>query len=178
MLAKANARAVQRDQRLAATIVQVQVGQTTHLFKEMRAYLARMVDDADRQCGKNHPSGLLKLNEQRRSGVIDLGPQIDKGPAAGHFNFDSGARLSFGITVTHDGTSRRLLSHRFHLVLPPGKPWKICRFETSDRDHPEPLGHARCHVHAGIEDLRLPSPALSPFEILDYIFFVIEPKFR
>jgi hypothetical protein len=45
----------------------------------------------------------------------------------------------------------------------------------------KPIGMGRgvpweCHYHPGADDVRLPCLALTPLEVLDRIFLVIEPQ--
>jgi len=48
------------------------------------------------------------------------------------------------------------------------------RFDLNDAPHPDPLGEPRCHLHPGVDEIRLPFSLHHPIEILDRIFFVLE----
>ena len=52
----------------------------------------------------------------------------------------------------------------------------VSRFDLNDKAHDSPLHEPRCHYHPGADDVRLPCPALTPLEVLDRIFLVIEPQ--
>jgi hypothetical protein len=71
-------------------------GSPRTLFSEIRAYLDRRSDEIHK---KNEPHRLLRLFNANGSADITLGPMIDKGATLEHFHFDSGARLSFGLTL-------------------------------------------------------------------------------
>jgi hypothetical protein len=49
------------------------------------------------------------------------------------------------------------------------------RFDLNPEPHEDPLFEPRCHLHPGLEGVRLPTPALTLSEVLDRIFFVLEP---
>src|ERR1017187_3895315 len=50
------------------------------------------------------------------------------------------------------------------------------RFDLNDKAHDSPLHEPRCHYHPGVDEVRLPCPVLTPLEVLDRIFLVIEPQ--
>jgi hypothetical protein len=124
-----------------------------------------------------HQASKLKRTEPQRSGFvsIDLGPTIDKEPTPDHFFFDSGARLSVGVTLRENGSGSSLVAFRFHYVLPDNSSLRFLRFDLNEQAHQDPLMEPRCHLHPGLDEVRLPLPVLDPFEVLDRIFFVIEP---
>lgn len=121
----------------------------------------------------------LKMTPSSASVIsINLGPSIDKGPTPGHFRLDSGARLSFGVTLQQSGSTSSLVAVRFHLHLPAGRSPEYLRFDLNPQARADPLSEPRCHLHAGLDKVRLPLPVLSPFEVLDRVFFVVEPALQ
>lgn len=105
-----------------------------------------------------------------------MGPSIDKGPTDLHFNLESGARLSFGITLREGNGRCSLVAYRFQLNLPETQSPPFYRFDLNEKGHESPLTEPRCHYHLGVEDVRLPCPALTPLDVLDRVFMVIEPQ--
>jgi hypothetical protein len=147
-------------------------GHPTDVFCQIRAYLIRRSDEMD---AENNAVQLLKLDPERNGmALIVLGPTIDKGPTAGHFHFDSGARLSFGLTLRVQGKGSELVSFRFHYQLPDGRSPEYLRFDLNEGLNEDSLKEPRCHFHPGIEDVRIPLSLHDPIEILDQVFFVLE----
>lgn len=143
------------------------------VFSRLRAYLFGRTEDM--QTWNDVGRKLRKVPNPDGSVSINLGPSIDKGPTPDHFHLDSGARLSFGITLREAGSGSALVAYRFHFCLPADRLPEFLRFDLNPRVHDNPLGEPRCHLHPGLEPVRLPLPALDPFEVLDRVFFVIEP---
>jgi len=84
--------------------------------------------------------------------------------------------LSFGIILRERNGRCSLVSYRFQLNLPEGHLPSFYRFDLNDKTHETPLFEPRCHFHPGLDEVRLPFPALTPLEVLDRIFLVIEPQ--
>src|SRR5258708_6727121 len=144
------------------------------LTTEIRSYLFERTKTMD---SENDIFRLLKTaQDEKGNDLILLGPTIDKGSTIEHFQFDSGARLSFGITVHDEGQSSSLVAYRFHYHLPSGSMPAFLRIDLNKRTHEDVLREPRCHLHPGSDRIRFPLPALLPIEVLDRIFFVIEPS--
>jgi len=145
------------------------------MFSAIRAYLLRRSDDIKT---RNNPIQLLKFAESNGVASIVLGPGIDKGPTPHDFHFDSGARLSFALILRERDGGSQLVEFRYHYQLPdqlPASPSPgYFRFDLNRSPHTDPLSEPRCHLHPGLEDVRLPISLHDPFEILDRIFFVLE----
>jgi hypothetical protein len=141
------------------------------VLTQIRAYLQRR---ADKMNVRNNPIQLLKLYPSNGFAQIDLGPAIDKGLRGDHFRFDSGARLSFGLTLREVERGSQIVAFRYHYELPDGQSPKFLRFDLRDQPHPDPLAEPRCHLHPGIDDVRIPFSLHDPMEILDRIFFTLE----
>ena len=148
------------------------MSQPKHVLTEIRAYLLAQKD-------AGHPGNRveadLKLKISDGRALITLGPTIDRGPDPTHFYFNSGARLSFGITIKAEGSDTRLLSYRFDYRNDQSIRLPVVRFELRESPHDAPLLEPRAHFHPGIETVRLPMQLLNPLEILDLLFFVLEP---
>ena len=142
------------------------------VFSSIRAYLIRRADET---CVENNPWASLKFTTASKGvWLIAIGPTIDDGDTPDHFHFDSGARLSFGLTLQDDGNRSRLVSFRYQYNLPNGKSPSFLRFDLNRALHENPLTEPLCHLHPGLEKVRLPLFLHHPLEILDRIFFVVD----
>ena len=144
------------------------------VFSEIRAYLYRR---CEKMRTKNDPYDLLKLvPESNGVASIELGPTIDKGPTPEHLHFESGARLSFGLTLREVDRGSQLVAFRYHYQLPAKSSPEYLRFDLNEGPHTDSLVEPRGHLHPGLEDVRIPISLHDPFEILDRIFFVLEKR--
>jgi hypothetical protein len=165
-------RATSLDTKLQAQVDGFSLPPAHKVFSSIRAYLIRR---ADEMSTTNNPWNLLKLREATNGiWLIALGPTIDKGPTPGHFNFDSGARLSFGLTLRDHERGTRLVSFRYQYQRPDGTSPNFLRFDLNPAAHGNPLAEPLCHLHPGLDGVRLPLSLHDPLEILDRIFFVID----
>ena len=172
--ADAEGRARARDRQIQASLDELTVPAPRHLLTQIRAYLLEMRDRGGHP--GNRVEAALKSETSKGRVLINLGPTIDRGPEEDHFYFTSGARLSFGISVKPEGSKGRLVSYRFDYRLSEPAPLPMIRFELRDSPHEKPLSEPLAHFHPGIENFRLPTGLVDPFEVLDLLFFVIEPS--
>lgn len=170
-LERARQRAEALDSKTDDEIGQLRLGRPFEVRSEIRAYLLRRSEEMDT---KNKPIELLKMQRIKGGALIVLGPEIDKGSSPEHFHFDSGARLSFGLTLREVDGGSQLVSFRYHYQLPAGRSPEYLRFDLNEASYAEPLVEPRCHLHPGLEDVRIPFSLHRPLEILDRIFFVLE----
>ena len=171
---EARKRAAQLDVRLEADLEKLSLPGPEEFFREVRLYL----DERSRRLQLKQ--NIVQLVHKRASGdefVIELGPAFDKGDTETHFHFPSGARLSFGITLRKQGSAALTVAYRFCLRLPASSGTECFIFNLNREPHPDPVQEPRFHVHPGFPHFRIPVPALSPLDVLDRIFFVIEPAF-
>jgi len=168
---RARKRAEALDSKAHLEIGKLRFGPPHRVFSEIRAYLFRRSEEMD---ARNNPTQLLKLRQANGIALIALGPTIDKGPSPEHFQFDSGARLSFGLTLRELDRGSQLVSFRYHYHLPESRSPEFFRFDLNEKPHEDPLSEPRCHLHPGLEDVRIPLPLHDPFDVLDRIFFVLE----
>lgn len=170
--AEAQRRALVLDERLDGAVRDFVLPDPKKLFLSLRNYLQQRADEGRAQ------NVFHKIRLLRENGVatVNLGPSIDKGHTEQHFIFASGARLSFWLSLRGEKRNWRLLAYRFHLHLPRA-PFEFLRFDLNEKGHPEPLREPRCHVHLG-PNVRLPFLVLPPVDLLDRLFFVVEPAFR
>jgi hypothetical protein len=151
-------------------------GSALALFQRVRGYLLRQ----DRRLGTKHNLEQIVQYDQGPGDKfqIFLGPPIDKGPSPSFFNFPSGARLSFSIAVREHDDQCDILSYRFHFNFPNGHSPEFVRIDLLDKSHSDPLKEPLAHIHPGIHSIRLPCPPLTPIEVLDRVFFVLDPNTR
>jgi hypothetical protein len=140
---------------------------------QVRTYLLRQNADLGK---KNNVHRIYRNDTNQGVTSIWVGPQFDKGATDLHFYLESGSRLSFGITLRENNGRCSLIAYRFHLSLPDNQSPSFYRFDLNKNAHDTPLFEPRCHLHPGIDELRLPCPVLTPLEVLDRIFLVIEPQ--
>jgi len=150
-------------------------GPPYRVLSQIRAYLIRRSEEMETA---NNAIKLLKYHDDGHGmALIVLGPTFDKGPTPAHFHFDSGARLSFALTLREQGHASELVASRFHYQLPEGSSPEYFRFDLNETLHEDPLFEPCCHLHPGLEDVRIPVSLHDPIEILDQIFFVLDRAF-
>ena len=159
------------DLRTERDLTELRLDPPYKVMSQIRAYLLRRSEEMKT---KNNPIQILKFYEENDFVQIDLGPSIDKGPTDGHLHLDSGARLSFGLTLREVDGKSQVLAFRYHYHFPDGHAPQYLRFDLNKAPHDDPLAEPRCHLHPGIDDVRLPFSVHNPIEILDRIFFVLE----
>jgi len=165
-------RATALDKVLHTRVGEFSLESVHEVVSSIRAYLIRRAGEMSLE---NNPWTSLKFKEASRGvWLIALGPTIDKGDTPDHFHFDSGARLSFGLTLQEDGKRSRLVSFRYQYNMPEGKSPSFLRFDLNHATHENPLMEPLCHLHPGLEEVRLPFSVHHPLEILDRIFFVVD----
>jgi len=162
--------ALRLDQAVHRAAGEIVYDSVNSFFINLRAYL--QVQDDTLGANNNLFAILRRIDDQSGLFLTNLGPAIDAGDTANHFHFPSGARLSFGVTLRR-GHQCALVSYRFHYVHP-GPEARFFRFDLNPQPHEDPLSEPRCHLHPGFDQVRLPIPALSPVEVLDRIFFVLD----
>jgi ribosomal protein L21E len=173
MPTRAHERAKTLDGGIEQSLSGLELPSVRDLVAQIRTYLLRQ--DADLQ-HRNNVHRILRTIESQHRTVITVGPSIDKGSTEPHFHLESGSRLSFGITLRETNGRCSLVAYRFHLSLPEGQSPSFYRFDLNDKAHESPLTEPRCHYHPGVDDVRLPCPVLTPLEVFDRIFMVIEPR--
>jgi len=170
---RAHERAQTLDSAIEASLASLSLPSSKDLMAQLRTYLSRQ--EAEIHKGNNVHS-ILRKAESRARVTITLGPTFDEGPTDQHFHLESGARLSFGVNLREANGRCALVAYRFQLNLPESRTSSFYRFDLNREGHPTPLYEPRCHIHPGLEEVRLPFPALTPVEVLDRIFLVIEPE--
>lgn len=158
------------DERCVADIEAIELPVAGRLHSEIHHYLQRKRD-------KGLVTTLPKVQQTQQGGefLINVGPTSDR--EQGGIVFNSGARLAIGITLRANQTGATLLSHRYRLDLPDAAGLKFIRIDLGQKENSNPLHVPRSHLHPGFENVHVPFPVMSPLDILDRIFEVIEPAF-
>ena len=170
---RAPERAKTLDVGLEKLLASISLPPRRQAIAEVRTYLQRQ--DAD-MGHRNNVLGILRIKTSRNEVFITVGPEFDKGPTDSHFHLESGSRLSFGITLSETNQGCSLVAYRFQLNLPEARSPSFYRFDLNREAHQTPLLEPRCHFHPGAKDIRIPCLPLTPLEVLDRIFLVIEPQ--
>jgi hypothetical protein len=173
MPARAHERAKALDGGIEASLAGISLPSVRDSVAQIRTYLQNQDADLGH---RNNVARILKTDGNHGLKFISVGPSFDHGPTESHFNLESGSRLSFGITLSEGNGRCSLVAYRFQLDLPEGRSPAFYRFDLNPKSHDSPLHEPRCHYHPGADEVRLPCPALTPLEVLDRIFLVIEPQ--
>ena len=167
--------AIALDDRTNADILNMKIAAPRDSLSEIRSYLQRMIDSGRTRNGPH----LLSIKPIANGDVqIDAGPTVFKEPCGNCIHFRSGAELSFGVTLRHDGYKTTMLAYRFHIQLPLSSALEFIRIDLNPpRANYDPLHMPRSHMHPGYEGIHIPFPPMRPLEVLDRIVHVIEPHF-
>lgn len=103
-----------------------------------------------------------------------------------HFERLDGGWFDFALTAFSDKKSPlELIAYSFEIRLDacqwgerPSEERAPCfvRYDLNPHDHANATVGARCHVHIGSEDFSMPSPWMSPLEILDLFIHGLKPR--
>ena len=162
------------DQRSAEHLNVLELPSPHEYFRQIKWYLQRMTDKGRvARCA----SLLKQKTTEQGEAQIDAGPTIYRSSEA-CIRFSSGAELSFGITLRNELERSKLVAYRFHLELPPDSGLKFVRIDLNGPQNLyDPLQIPRSHIHPGFPHIHVPFPVMSPLEVLDRLFHVIEPHF-
>jgi hypothetical protein len=89
-----------------------------------------------------------------------------------HLEREDGAWFDFTITVQEDGERLDLLAYAFEIRLLPGMGTSFLRFDLNlpaPKTEGTEVTELRCHLHPGSDDMRVPSPLMSPVEVLAFL---------
>jgi hypothetical protein len=165
-------RAKALDERIERLLASIILPSSRDAIAHVRTYLLKQNADIG---NRNNVYRIFKTATSQNIVSISVGPTFDKGPTDSHFYLESGSRLSLGIFLRESNGRCSLVAYRFQLNLPEPQSPSFYRFDLNEKAHDTPLSEPRCHYHPGTDDIRLPCPALTPLEVLDRIFLVIEP---
>lgn len=110
---------------------------------------------------------LLKSKKDAKAIVIDGGTEAEP-----FVRTSDAAEFNFGVTLTIDeGGGVTLLAYRFHLKYRQGCSPPYVRMDLNPTTHEDALREPRAHVHAGADDVRIPTPLMHPMELLDLVIY-------
>ena len=171
----ARAAAALFESRTAEDLAKLELSPPEQCFREMRFYLQRMTDKG-RTISGTQPLKKYKLSTGETQ--INAGPTVFRDPCESCVRFRSGAQLSFGVILRLRDGRTKLLAYRFHLELLSTSGLPFVRIELNpSKDDYDPLHMPRSHLHPGYKNVHVPYPVMRPLEVLDRIFYVIEPAF-
>lgn len=173
MPARAHERAKTLDIGIEQALHAIALPSARELVAEVRTYLLRQDADLGRL---NDVYRIFRTGTSHRVTTISVGPHFDKGSTDTHFHLESGSRLSFFVELREGNGRCSLVRYRFQFNLPETASPSFYRFDLNQAAHDVPLGEPRCHYHVGEDDIRLPCPVLTPLEVFDRIFQVLEPQ--
>lgn len=82
---------------------------------------------------------------------------------------DDGAWIHFYIQARPISGGLDLISYNFEIVFPPGHIPPFLRIDLNAPDHENTAREIRSHMHPGNDDLLIPSPIMTPHEILEIL---------
>lgn len=152
------------------------------LFTQVCQLLVDACDDDLLVGGSHQVWQTVKLHNSRSEFVINLGKKDvtrnqGRTKSSPHFERHDGAWFDFALTARTDHKQPiEIVSYSFELRLDTVQ-WSsrpsvdrvpaYVRFDLNPDDHANATHGHRCHVHIGSEAFSMPSPWLSPLEILD-----------
>ncbi len=111
------------EQRTKAHVGSIEIPSASQLIHQVRWYLQNMTNKGRTKSGVH----MLKQKvNQYGDTQIEAGPTFHKQGAKDCVVFQSGAELSFGITIHEEDRKSSLLAYRFHLSFCPKAAWILC----------------------------------------------------
>lgn len=113
--------------------------------------------------------------DSRGIGLIAGGTRAESWKAGDQFERNDGARFNFAVVARYSGgADRELIAYHFNLAFQDGHAPSFVRFDCNEAafaDAPRNPARSplRCHSHPGHAGMTVPSPVLSPIEILDIL---------
>lgn len=107
--------------------------------------------------------------------VITGGKRAETWAADEQFARDDDARFNFAVVARYaKAADPELIAYHFNLAFPVGHAPGFVRFDCNEAHFADASRDAsrsplRCHTHPGHPDMTVPSPVLSPLEVLDLI---------
>lgn len=135
-----------------------------HLIRGIVLMSERKQDEVDHSVEYVQISVGKKRNFKSRDGL----PRLTRA---------DGAWFDFGITLRLTGSEAELFAYAFALRMAEGAPVKQVRIDLNGRGHANEALGLRSHVHLNVDDegFAIPSPVMTPTEVLDIILFSLIP---
>jgi hypothetical protein len=90
----------------------------------------------------------------------------ERNPARRHFKRNDGAWFDFTIAVCELRDGLEFLAYDFEIRFPPGCGTPFLRLDLNPPAHTNTERDLRAHMHPGSDDILVPTPLLSPHEVL------------
>lgn len=152
-------------------------------FRSVRGYLIKASN-----CGliAQTPRDVRKLLSQHRTStnklLVSVGSvrNFSQSKDLPHFSRKDGAWFDFQLEVEESDIGLIILWYDFEVRLADGSPLKFLRFDLNPVGHDNEGRALRSHMHLGSDDdgWSVPSPILSPFEVLDLFLHGLSPTGR
>jgi hypothetical protein len=160
-----------RARALQARICSLVPPSTEDLFSELRKSLRDAFDEGRLTTKPHEIFKLLKKSSISKGEMEIVGGEknFHRSLNKAHFMRADGAWFDFAITVacTSDGKSLALVAYDFEIRFPEHVSPAFIRFDLNPPGHDNETAGLRSHLHPGSDDLSVPSPLMSPLEILD-----------
>ncbi|WP_199333960.1 MULTISPECIES: hypothetical protein [Nostocaceae] len=88
-----------------------------------------------------------------------------------HFEKTDGSWFDFAITVSENYKPAEIIAFDFEIRFVENKPIKFLRFDLNLPGHDNQERGIRFHLHPSSDDLMVPSPPMSPLEILNLFLY-------
>jgi len=92
-----------------------------------------------------------------------------------HFERPDGAWFDFAITLSESKAGLELLAFDFEIRFSTDAAVPFIRFDLNLAGHANEAREMRCHVHPGSDEIQVPSPLMSPLEILELFIVQLRP---
>jgi hypothetical protein len=139
--------------------------------KKIHEYV-KLLDEPPPQVLKS----LVKASVQHGAFCIVGGEKNqDRDKAVPHFERSDGAWFDFSIIVRDLKGKLELLAYDFEIRMAAGMGVPFLRFDLNHPGHGNEKRELRCHLHPGHDDILVPAPLMSPFELLALFIEGIRP---
>lgn len=149
------------------------------LHSELRKILLDAYDD---ELLKTPPAGIHRMLKRDRAAesnhyvIVGGEKNFRRDKSLSHFERDDGAWFDFAITVAQPGRrAMELIGYNFELRFEREGGPRFIRFDLNEPSHPNEDRDIRAHVHPGDDDLQVPSPLMSPSEVLQILLHDLRP---
>jgi hypothetical protein len=144
------------------------------LFAELRKSLRNAFDEGRLTTKPHEIFKMLKKSPTARGETEIVGGEknFHRTPNKAHFTRADGAWFDFAIAVVRASAGETVtLAYDFEIRFPEHVGPAFVRFDLNQPGHDNETVGLRSHLHPGSDDLSVPSPLMSPLEILDVFLY-------
>jgi hypothetical protein len=164
------------------------------LTQALRALLLRARDTGELSSTHNEILAVLRIRPKPPPGLanklkargmshgaycIEGGdPTRSRDPDGSHLRRSDGAWFNFSIAVRENDSLLEVLTYRFEICFPTGIGAPFMRFDHNlpEEDAGKPADEPRSHLHPGHDELRVPTPQMSPEELTRILLYELRPE--